>query len=113
MFLKNLNILVEKGINICGLIESNILKFDFDFDEWPSQHTDDNKYLRPYNGSIFDIQFAYDTIFHEKGLQDVIGNIDDLSAGVGIDASRVYKIRYTLNLILSFGQHMSPHHRHM
>lgn len=47
--------IVEKGINISDLLRSDILNYQFDFDKWPSQHTDDNKYLRPYNGSIFDL----------------------------------------------------------
>jgi len=55
LFLKNLHMIVEKGINISDLLRSDILNYQFDFDKWPSQHTDDNKYLRPYNGSIFDL----------------------------------------------------------
>ena len=90
-------------------MKSDILSYTFDFDQWPSQHTDDKKYLRQYNGSIFDLQFSYTKIFHEEGFKDVIGNIDDLnskSGGGGIDSSRIYKIKYVLNLIPSFGQHM-------
>ena len=93
MFYKNLHTIVQKGINIYGLLSSDILNYEFDFDEWPTQHTDDNKYLRPYNGSIFDIQYAYGDIFYEPELQDIIGNIEgDVDLSKGIDSSKVYKI---------------------
>ena len=39
-----------------GLLESEVFYFQFDFDEWPSTHTDDETYYRPYNGNIFDIR---------------------------------------------------------
>ena len=39
-----------------GLLESEVFYFQFDFDEWPSTHTDDETYYRPYNGNIFNIR---------------------------------------------------------
>ena len=110
LFQKNLHVLLQKGINITGLLNSKILTYTFDYDQWPSQHTDDNKYLRPYNGSIFDIQFSYDKIFHEKHFEDVIGNIAENTSGAQIDASRVYKIKYTLSLLPCFGEHSQMYH---
>ena len=97
---------MEKGINITLLLNSDILNYTFDFDQWPSQHTDIDKYLRPYSGSIFDLQFAYKSIFHEEKFKDVIGDIDDLNAGKSIDLSKIYKIKYVLSLIPSLGQHV-------
>ena len=49
-----------------GLISSYVFAFQFDFDEWPSTHSEDQTYLRPYNGSIFDIRSHYRSIFHEE-----------------------------------------------
>lgn len=83
---------MEKGINITLLLESDILNYTFDFDQWPSQHTDKDKYLRPYNGSIFDLQFAFKGIFHEDKFKDVVGDLDDVNAGKSIDLSKIYKI---------------------
>jgi hypothetical protein len=48
-----------------GLLESKVFCFQFDFDEWPSTHVDDETYYRPYNGSIFDIRSHYRNIFFE------------------------------------------------
>ena len=98
MFNKTLPTIIEKGISITPLLNSNIFNYHFDFDEWPSQHTNDNKYLRPYNFSIFDVRNHYETVFFEdkfKYSQD---------EGSNTDSSKVFKIKYTLSLLPSFGE---------
>jgi hypothetical protein len=36
LFLKNLHIIMEKGIYVERLLNSKIINYEFDFDEWPS-----------------------------------------------------------------------------
>ena len=38
LFLKNLQILVQKDIHIQGILESDIFNMRFDFDAWPGNH---------------------------------------------------------------------------
>ena len=71
----------------------------FDFDEWPSTHTDDEKYIRAYNGSIFDLRSKYKEIFFEP-------EFDEINEDEGIDSSTIFKIKYTLNLITDFTFHI-------
>jgi len=53
LFNTNLPILLEKGITVCSLLSSNVFSLPFDFDDWPSSHTDNDTYQRGYNYSIF------------------------------------------------------------
>jgi hypothetical protein len=43
-----------------------VFQFHFDYDEWPSQHTDFHSYIRPFNGSIFNLRNSYREVFPEK-----------------------------------------------
>lgn len=99
LFKKNLNEIILRGIQVTDLLDSKVFRMDFDFDEWPSTHTDDSKYIRPYNGSIFDLRQHYKTIFFEKEF-DAIDESDD------IDSSKIYKIKYTLQLLTDFSMHV-------
>lgn len=47
------------GVELCPLYESEILNFYFDFDEWPGTHTETEKVMRPFNGSIFSLRKHY------------------------------------------------------
>jgi len=53
LFLKNFQSLMEKGLELSPLLNSEIFRFQFDYDEWPSVHVDKNEYRKPYNESIF------------------------------------------------------------
>lgn len=77
LFNRPLPKIIAKGINVEPLLKSKIFNYTFDFDEWPSQHTDNTKHLRSYNGSIFDIRDHYKTVFHEDRFADVINSGDD------------------------------------
>ena len=72
LFKNNFTELLEKGLELSCLIEANVFRFQFDYDEWPSTHIDENTYYRPYNGSIFDIRSQYRQIFHEEKFIDVL-----------------------------------------
>jgi hypothetical protein len=59
LFHKYFHIIVAKGISITSLLESRIFCYDFDYDGWPSTHTNDKEYLRPYNGSLLTLRHHY------------------------------------------------------
>jgi len=56
LFLKNLPVLIEKGIDTRELLDSDIFNVVFDYDEWPSNHFNPLDCIRAYNGSYFDIR---------------------------------------------------------
>jgi len=41
------------GIEVAKIFNSNIFCYDFDFEEWPSIHQNNEEMIKPYNGSIF------------------------------------------------------------
>lgn len=74
------------------LFKSSIFHFQFDYDEWPSTHTDCQKYMRPFNGSIFDLRKQYRSVFHEEQFE--ITEESDF-----IESSKLYKISYVMNML--------------
>ena len=104
LFQQNLPDLITKGVVLSDLFKSNVFSFRFDFEEWPSTHTDNEYYIRPFNGSIFRLREYYRTVFHEpefKSLEDMIDDGDEQ-----IDMSKVYKIKYSLNLLPNVGEYI-------
>ena len=59
LFTKAIPILMEKGIPVQNLLESNVFYMQFDYDEWPGSHTNRSTEIRPYNGSIFELMHSY------------------------------------------------------
>jgi len=103
LFTKNLPMIIEKGIEITALLNSNIFSYTFDYDEWPSTHTNADEYIRPYSESIFNIRQHYKSVFPEAELQDVIGGENKAK---NIDSSKIYKIKYSINLLPQIGTHI-------
>ena len=66
LFKKNLPQVMEMGVLVQELFDSKVFTFDFDYDEWPSTHTNDEMYMRPYNHSIYSIRQHYNTVFPEE-----------------------------------------------
>ena len=97
-------LLFEKGIEIYNLLQSHIFSFEFDYDEWPGTHSNDEKYLRPYNDSIFDIRQNYRTVFPEEEFDELTN--DDGSIKESIDSSKIFKIKYIINLLPQIGTHI-------
>jgi len=85
------------------LLSSNVFQFDFDFDEWPGTHENDGEYLRPYNESIFNIRQHYKTVFPEEEFDP--SEKEDGTSKVA-DSGKIYKIRYTINLLPILGNHI-------
>jgi hypothetical protein len=71
LFTLNLPTFLEKGIVCTSLLDSMVFTRKFDFDEWPSSHTNEDTFLRPYNGSIFKVRDAYKSVFHEDEFKTI------------------------------------------
>ena len=99
LFSKNLPKLMQKGINVQDLMASSIFRYQFDFDEWPSAHYDNTPFLKPFNGSIFDLRNSYLSIFPEY--KDCKDSKDDRSS-----SRKYFKVKYTVNLLPMIGEHV-------
>lgn len=71
LFLQNLPTIFEKGIDVIGLIDSDVFNYTFDFDQWPSVHTNHDRVLKPYHGSLFNLREEYSKIFKEPKYQAI------------------------------------------
>lgn len=88
--------MMEQGIEITALLNSKIFNVEFDFDDWPGNHPLEDKCIRAYNGSYFDIRLMYDQVFPEE----------EFSKNAPItDRSKVYKIKYSVNLLGQCGRY--------
>ena len=106
MFNKNFPTLIEKGIEVRPLLDSHVFTYDFDFDEWPSTHNNPETYLRPFNENLFQIRKFYRTVFPESEF----ASLDDQELELkdkNIDSSKIYKIKYTLNMLPFVGVYMN------
>ena len=66
LFNKNLSTIIEMGLEVTELFNSQVYKSTFDFDEWPGSHPNQDKQIRAFNGSFFRVRHAYEDIFPEK-----------------------------------------------
>ena len=102
--------LLEKGVSISELLGSKIFSFTFDFDEWPSNHHDGDDYMRPYNGSLFELRKSYRQIFHEGNFEiydEEEGTGDAEEDGVEeIDSTKMFKISYKINILPMIDEHV-------
>lgn len=64
-------IIIEKGIKIRNLLQSKIFHVVFDYDDWPSNHYNEEKCIKPFNGSIFHLRFMYKEIFSEDHFRSI------------------------------------------
>lgn len=88
LFNKNLPELLEKGIRVSHLFESQIFCYTFDLEEWPSSHMNKDHVMKPYNNSLFDLRQHYQSVFPE--FEKIDQNIE-VDFGT-IDTSKIYKI---------------------
>lgn len=61
-------------------------------------------FRRPYNDSIFDLRHNYKKVFPEADFDDLAN--DDGSIKDSIDSSKIFKIKYTINLLPQIGTHL-------
>jgi len=103
LFRKCFHKMVEKGIEVAQLLNSHVFSFTLDFDEWPSIHTDDESYIRPYNGSILDLRNKYREVFPEESFEPL--HLDDDENQV--ESNKLHKIKYSINLIPVLGEYIA------
>jgi len=92
------------GIAVKPLLESRIFRFDFDYDEWPGNHNNEETLLRPYNESLYSIRRHYRTVFPEDEFEDIIN--EDGSQKDNVESDKIFKIKYSINLLPFIGSHM-------
>ena len=98
LFLRNLPILMEKSISIKDLLDADIFSITFDFDEWPGNHTNDEELIRPYKESFYQLHHHYTTVFPEAEFSR-----DEVVE----DSSKVFKIKFQINLLPQIGFHIT------
>ena len=89
-------------------MESKVFHYTFDFDEWPSSHTNESALSRPYHHSVLKLRSHYSTVFPEKELENIM-NEDGSSQEK--DTSKIYKIKYSINLLPQFGFYIGPNRK--
>jgi hypothetical protein len=57
-------------------------------------------YKRPYNNSIYSIRQNYKTVFPEEEFDDIFEVAEEISS------EKIFKIRYSINLLSMVGQHV-------
>jgi hypothetical protein len=105
LFNKNFPILLEKGIQVKPLLDSNIFVFNFDLDEWPSSHFNPDEHLRAFNENIFMIRKHYRTVFPEEEF-DPMNDDDGGQKTKKYDSTKVYKIKYSINMLPYIGTYL-------
>lgn len=110
LFQRNLNQLLEIGISLTTLLNSNIFSFNYEVDEWPNQHWENSRRIMPYNGSIFTLRNNYNSVFTDPALQVRIVDGEFKLAPRSNefqDSRKVFKVSYHINLLPRIGQHFS------
>ena len=103
--MKNIPIFLEKGISVTALLDSDIFNMNFDYDEWPGAHTNDESILRPYNESLFQIRKHYRTVFPEDEFKTLQEQKEE-NEGEEIDVDKVFKIKYSINILPGVGEYI-------
>ena len=98
MFLKFFPIILKKGINVEALLSSKIFSVRIDFNDCPGKHTNLQDCIRPYNGSFFQIRHMYRHVFPEPEF-DPLSHNGKKECGHKIDSRKIYKIKYSVNLL--------------
>ena len=106
LFQKNFPDLIEKGVLIKPLLDSEVFSFSFDLDEWPTSHFNPDELIRPFNVNIFQIRKHYSTIFPEEEFEPMDSIEDNSADKKSFDSSKIYKIKYSINLLPSLGTHI-------
>ena len=96
--LQRLPKILEKGIPLASLMNSQVFLFEFDFDEWPMTHYNRSTVFRAYNESVFAIRQHYLSTFPESSFARMVDIDDPL---YHLDSSKIYKIDYSINLLPS------------
>jgi hypothetical protein len=100
LFVSLLPSIINKGINVFDLLNSDVFTVTYDYDEWPGNHVNDAECLRGYAESFFHLRHHYKTVFPEDEFRQP-------EAGDAIDeTARVFKVKYSINLLNQVGFYM-------
>lgn len=104
--------MLEKGIKIAELLQSDIFCHQFDFEDWPLIHSDDSYSIAPYNDSIFQLRGKYSKTFQDipenEAATKIARDLDnDTLENDTVESEedrevphfKVYKIKYTINVL--------------
>jgi len=84
LFKTNFRQLLEFNVDgLKELLDSKIFRFDFDFDDWPSSHTNDAEMMVPYNDNLFNVRYAssYKSLFPGEDFADIFGADGEAAPG--------------------------------
>jgi len=81
--------MINKGIDLEAVFCAEIFEYDFEADEWPSSHPNDEMAIKHYNAALFNLRKHYDNVFDEY--PEVFGK--------AAKNSMMYKISYRVNLL--------------
>ena len=89
LFENNLVQLLQNPVSsaVHNLLESEIFFFTFDFDDWPSMHTNHDEMLVPYNGTISELRFKYEEVFPELKENEIESH--DVAEGAVTDSAEL------------------------
>lgn len=98
---------MHKGLTLTPLFSSNIFYKKLEFEDWPSAHSCLDKMLVPYNGSLFEMRYNYDTILPTLGdpINEERNNQQNDGQNTDVKKSQIpntfYSINYKVNLLMS------------
>ena len=96
--------MINKGVTMRKLLNSNIIMTRFDYDEWPSLHSDTNKVIAGYDKSVFKMRYEYSNVFRPQWEEEQHKLDLELQGEFDTKAQKVYKINYYLNILTSVSQ---------
>ena len=88
LFQDNFIKLIEKGIKLSELLQSDIFCHQFDFEDWPLIHQDDSYCMAPYNDSIFQLRGKYSKTFRNIAENEECDKLDHKHAEDEVVANR-------------------------
>lgn len=68
--------LVNKGIKVKNLLESDIFCHHFELDDWPVIHYNSDSLIVPFNGSKFQLKGSYNKVFGNLPIDQMGQNIE-------------------------------------
>ena len=98
--------MIKIGINVTGLLNSNIFSYQLDYDHWPKtlMSTHYNSFakleqIKPFNDSIFHLR-NYPSVFKDDTDFEAVRTHASDSKRM-VSRKNVYRVKYTLNLLPS------------
>ena len=50
---------INKGVKMYDLFQSDIMNYHFDFDEWPATSLNHDTVMRSFSGSLFSLRYSF------------------------------------------------------